>query len=246
MRLLLAVRYLQVSPSLSSMDHPCHKCGHSIEDGKPFCAQCGAPQIRVATPELSAEPVAGNVPANDAAAFSLDPPRVPASLNTPALSIGVQWPRAFRVCAVAALISAVTMSLRLMVPLLAVLAAGCLAVILYHYRNPIWKASARSGAQLGAVTAALSSAVIAIFSAIAFAILQTGGPLREQALDAFQQMASRSNDPQVQATLDLLKKPEGLAPKLIVAMVGFFLISVAAGSIAGALTGAFLNRKNRL
>ncbi len=228
------------------MDHPCHKCGHSIEDGKPFCAQCGAPQIRVATPELASLSVAGNVPANETTAFSLDPPSVPGSLNTPALSIGVQWPRAFRVCAVAALFSVVTMSLRLILPLLAVLGAGCLAVILYQYRNPIWKASARSGAQLGAVTAALSSGVIAIFSAIAFAMLQAGGQVRQQALDALQQVASRSNDPQVQATLDLLKKPEGLAPKLIVAVAGFFLISVAAGSIAGALTGAFLNRKNRL
>jgi hypothetical protein len=32
---------------------------------------------------------------------------------------------------------------------------------------------------------------------------------------------------------------------LILSMVGFLLISVAAGSIAGALTGAFLGRKNR-
>jgi hypothetical protein len=25
------------------MDHPCHKCGHTIEDGKAFCSQCGSP-----------------------------------------------------------------------------------------------------------------------------------------------------------------------------------------------------------
>jgi hypothetical protein len=227
------------------MDHPCHKCGHNIEDGKPFCSQCGAPQIRVAVAEVAAPPVAGNEASNDVSAFSLGPPREPAALSIPALATGIQWPRALRACAVAALISVVMMSLRLLVPLLAVLGAGCLAVILYRYRNPIWRANARSGAQLGAVTALLSSGVIAILSGIAYAILQSGGEIRQQALDALQQVASRSNDPQMQATLDLLKKPEGLAPKLILAMVGFFLISVAAGSIAGALTGAFLGRRNR-
>ena len=76
-------------------------------------------------------------------------------------------------------------------------------------------------------------------------MLQAGGQVRQQMIDALQQVASRSHDPQVQATLDLLKTSEGLAEKLILSMVGFLLISVAAGSIAGALTGAFLGRKNR-
>jgi hypothetical protein len=137
------------------------------------------------------------------------------------------------------------MTLRLMVPPLAMLGAGCLAVILYQRRNPTWRVDARRGAQLGAVTAFFSSGVLAIFSAIVFALLQSGGQVRQQALDALQQVASRSNDPQMQATLDLLKKPEGLAAKLILATVGFFLISIAAGSIGGALTGAFFGRRKR-
>ena len=216
-----------------------------MEDGKAFCSQCGAPQIRVAVAEVPSASVATNVSSNSLTPFSLDPPSVPSSLSVSTLATGIQWGRAVRVCAVAALISLVVMSLRLMVPLLAVLSAGCLAVILYRYRNPAWQASARSGAQLGAVTAILSSAVIAIFSAFAFAVLQAGGQGRQQVLDALQQMASRSSDPQVQAALDLLKNPDGLGTKLILAMVGFLLISVAAGSIAGALTGAFIGRRGR-
>src|ERR1700737_1034985 len=83
------------------MDHPCHKCGHSIEDGKAFCAQCGAPQIRVAVAEPSALSAAANVPASDRPIFSLDPPEVAGPLNLSALSAGIVWPRALRVCAVA-------------------------------------------------------------------------------------------------------------------------------------------------
>jgi hypothetical protein len=224
------------------MDILCYKCGRSIEEGKPFCLQCGAPQIRVAMPEVEAGPVAGNI-SSDVSAN--DVPILPPPLGAPVLASGIEWPRAIRVCAIAASISILVMTLRLMVPPLAMLAAGCLAVILYQRRNAGWRVDARSGAQLGAVTAIFSSGVLAIFSAIIFAVLQSGGEIRQQVLDALQQVASRSNDPQMQATLELLKKPEGLADKLILAMVGFLLISVAAGSLAGALTGAFISRRKR-
>jgi uncharacterized membrane protein YczE len=227
------------------MDHLCHKCGQSIEDGKAFCPQCGAPQIRVAVAEPVGSHIAGNVAPNDTPVFSIDTAGGPVIPSAPALLSGIEWSRALRRCAVAALISVVIMSLRLMAPLLAVLGAGCLAVILYRHRNPNWRASARSGAQLGAVTALLSSGVLAIFSAIMFAILQSGGELRQQLLDGLQQLVARSNDPQIQAFLDLIKNPAGLAAKLILNTLGFFLVSVAAGSIAGALTAAFLGRRNR-
>lgn len=249
MRPPLIVRYLQLALLSTAMDHPCHKCGHSIEDGKPFCAECGAPQIRVATPEPASPSVAGNVLSEGNATYSLGPPvleqPVPEPLRVPGLFTGIEWARAFRVCAFAALISVVLMSLRLLVPLVAMLGAGFLTVILYRHRNPAWEANARFGAQLGALTALISSGVIAIFSAIAFAVLQAGGQVRDQALQALQQAVARSNDPQMQATLDLLKKPEGLGAKLALAAVGFFVVSVVAGAIAGALTGAFLGRKNR-
>lgn len=79
-----------------------------------------------------------------------------------------------------------------------------------------------------------------------FAVLHAGGQVRQQMLEALQQVASRSNDPQMQTALELLKNPEGLAAKLMLGAVGFFLIAVAAGSIAGALTGTALGRRNRL
>jgi hypothetical protein len=219
------------------MDHPCYKCGHSIEDGKPFCLQCGAPQIRVAMPEVAERSAEENISSNNASPFSPDSSVVASTT----LSTGIQWPRALRVCAVAALISLVVMSLRLMVPLLAFLGAGCLAVILYRSRNPIWKANARTGAQLGAVTALFSSSIAALFYTILLTALQAGGQFRQQLLDSLQQAVARSNDPQMQASLDFLKNPEGLANRLII----LFVVSVAAGSIAGALTGAFIGRRNR-
>ena len=230
------------------MDHPCYKCGHSIEDGKPFCLQCGAPQIRVALPEPTAAPVAGSdlslVSSNDPAVFSLDPPAVPRPLSA-ALSSRVEWPRALRACAIAALISALVMAVGLMVPLLAGLGAGFLAVILYHRRNPAWSVNARSGAQLGAVCGLLFFGISAIFEALTVALFHTGEQVHQKIVEVLQQAASRSTDPQVQAAFDRMKTPEGLAAMLIFFIVLLFLVSIAAGSVAGALTGAFLSRRKR-
>jgi hypothetical protein len=226
------------------MDHPCYKCGHSIEDGKPFCSQCSAPQIRVAMPEPS-EPSLGNVSSNDRPIHSLDSPLVPGALSAPALSTGTEWTRALQTCAIAALIAALVMALGLIVPLLAGLGAGFLAVTLYHRRNPVWSVNAGSGAQLGAVCGLLFFGIAAIFETLAVALFHTGGQVRQKMLEALQQAASRSTDPQVQAAFDRLKTPEGLAAMMILGMVCLFLVSIAVGGIAGALTGAFLGRRKR-
>jgi hypothetical protein len=226
------------------MDHPCHKCGNSIEDGKPFCSQCGAPQIRVAVPEAAEPSNAGDVPANEATAFSLEPPNIPGALSVSALSTGVVWSSAFRACAVAALIAFLVTALRLIVPPLAVLGAGFLAVILYRRRNPTWRVNAGSGAQLGAFSGLIFSGILAFFAALMLAMWQAGGQLHQSMLDALQQFSARSNDPQVRAALEFLKAPD-LAGKMLLDIAVLALISIAGGSIAGAVTGAFLSRKNR-
>jgi hypothetical protein len=223
------------------MDHPCYKCAHGVEDGKPFCSQCGAPQIRVIMPEAVAA-IAGNVPANDLPIFSSVPPSVP---GASALFAGIEWSTAMRSCAIAALIAALVMTLGLMVPLLAVFGAGFLAVTLYHRRNPAWSARARSGAQLGAVCGILFFGISAIFETIAAVLFHTGGQIRQKMLEALQQAAARSNDPQVQAAFESLKTPEGMALMLVLGLVVLFLLAIAAGGLAGALTGAFLGRRKR-
>jgi zinc-ribbon domain len=226
------------------MDHPCFNCGHSVEDGRPFCSQCGAPQIRVPMPEgapLGAE--SGS--SLDLPILSVDSPIVPGTLTASALSAGFAWPTAIRACAIAALIAALVMALGLMVPLLAVLGAGVLAVNLYHWQNRGWNVNARSGAKLGALCGILFFAISAVFETLATALFHTEGQIRQKMLEALQQAASRTSDPQVQAAFESLKTPEGVALMLVFGLVVLFLVSIAAGSIAGALTGAFLSRRNR-
>jgi hypothetical protein len=206
-----------------------------MEDGRPFCSECGAPQIRVTPPPPA--PAAGgvsstNLPvAGDARSLSLSP--------------GIVWPVAIRACAISAVIGAVLTVFGLMVPLLAALGAAFLAVNLYHRQNPAWLVNARSGARVGAVCGMLFFAIAAIFESIAVAVFHNGGELRQKILDALQQAASRSNDPQVQAAFERLRTPEGFALMLVFGCIFLFILSIAAGSLAGALTGAFLGRRKR-
>jgi hypothetical protein len=226
------------------MDHSCYKCGHSVEDGKPFCGQCGAPQIRVPMPEVAVV-AAESGSSLDLPLLSADSPIVPGALSGSALSAGFAWPTAIRACAIAALIAALVMALGLMVPLLAVLGAGVLSVNLYHRQNRGWNVSARSGAKLGALCGILFFGISAVFERLATTLFHTGGQIRQKMLEALQQAASRTSDPQVQTAFESLKTPQGIALMLVFGLIVLFLVSIAAGSIAGALTGAFLSRRNR-
>jgi hypothetical protein len=231
LRALPGVRYFNLT---FSMEHPCYKCGYNVEDGKPFCAHCGGPQIRVAMPEpvLAVDGVS-----------SADLPILQGGVAV--LSPDIVWPVAMRVCAIAALIGALLATFGLMVPLLAALGAAFLAVNLYHRENPAWLVSGRSGAQVGAVCGMLFFAIAAVCESIAVAMFHGGGELRQKMVEALQQAASRSNDPQVQAAFERLKTPEGIALMLVFGMIFLFIVSIAAGSLAGALTGAFLGRRKR-
>ena len=177
--------------------------------------------------------------------LSADAPIVPGTFSASALSAGFVWPTAIRACGIAAMIAALVMALGLMVPLLAALGAGVLAVNLYHRQNPGWKVNARSGAKLGALCGILFFGISAVFEALATALFHSGGQLRQKMLEALQQAASRTNDPQVQTAFESLKTPQGIALMLVFGLIVLFLVSIAAGSIAGALTGAFFSRRNR-
>jgi hypothetical protein len=189
---------------------------------------------------------AGNLESVDLPIFSSDSSIAPGALGVSTLSNGFVWPTAIRACAIAAAIAALVMALGLMVPLLAVLGAGVLAVNLYYRQNRGWSVNAHSGAKLGALCGVLFFGISAIFETVAVTVFHTGGQIRQKMIEALQQAASRTSDPQVQAAFETLKTPEGIALMLIFGLAFLFLVSIAAGSIAGALTGAFLGRRNRL
>src|SRR3954454_23753498 len=104
------------------MEHPCYKCGQIVEQGRVFCPQCGAPQIRVLLAEAAAAPLAQiPLPAQDEI--------LPSSRTLPVVAFPMKWSRALKSCGLAALIASALMFLG---PFVTMPSAGFLAVVLYR------------------------------------------------------------------------------------------------------------------
>lgn len=157
----------------------------------------------------------------------------------------IEWSQALPAAAFAALVA----SILLVVPLgafgLSMLAAGGLSVILYHRRHPEASLTPGMGARLGAVSGAMGFGIFAVVSAVATLAFGAGGQLRAAMLQAVEQSAARSSDPQAQQVVEFLKTPQGLTVILIAGMVFMFVAFLALSSLGGALGAILLRRKNR-
>lgn len=170
---------------------------------------------------------------------------LPASDTTPVLAVPMVWSRAIGPCAMAALIASAAMVLKLMVPLIAALAAGFLAVAFYRRRNPEVEIKTAAGARLGALCGLLCFGMTSVFEALAVAILNKGEEVRHALLDNIQQTAARYPDPQLQPGFDFMRSPNGMVMTLIFLIVFGFFLFLLLGTAGGALGGAMLGRRNR-
>jgi hypothetical protein len=216
------------------MEQPCYKCGQLVEEGRPFCAHCAAPQIRV----VIAEPVTAAVTASlaEAAGPSQKSDVLPASQTVPVLALPLQWSQALKPCALAALVASVLMSLGLH-PFVAMFSVGFLAALLYRQRQPEVELKAWMGARLGALSGLLWFAASAILETAIVLALHKGPEIRKAMIDIVDQAASRTNDPQVLEVLNRLKAPDGLEFLMIVAIV--------LAAMGGAVAGMILGRRNK-
>jgi len=222
------------------MDHPCHKCGHSIEDGKPFCSQCGAPQIRVAVPEVLAEAT----PEGVVSVRELDRDAGPSVPGIPVAALPGSETHTLQPCALAAVVALGLTALGLN-PFVASLGAGFLAVAFYRRRGSGTSIRSGSGARLGAVSGVLFFAMSTALELLAVALLHKGAEIRGQMLDKVQQAAARYPGPEVQPFLDFVKSPDGFAIMMAASVIFGLLAFVVLGSCGGALGAALLGRRDR-
>ena len=101
------------------------------------------------------------------------------------------------------------------------------------------------GARLGAVSGVLGFGIFAVFTAIEVLVFHSGGQLRAALLEAVQQSASRTSDPQAQQILDYLKSPPGLALVMSLGLAVMFVVFLIFSSLGGALGAVLLRRKNQ-
>ena len=218
------------------MEHSCYRCGATVEDGVAFCPHCNAPQIRIAGAEAIAQPgETSEVAAAQPTSYAGAPP-----------ATGIQWAQALPSAALAGLVAAILMIVPFGAFGLGMLAAGALSVAIYRRRNPAANLTPALGARLGAVSGALGFGIFAILTSVEMVVFRSGGQLRAALLEAVQQSAARSSDPQAQQLLEYLKTPQGLALVMILGLIVMFVAFLVFSSLGGALGAALLRRKERL
>ena len=214
------------------MEHPCYKCGASVEDGTAFCPRCNAPQIRVAgaaplapagaTPQVAIEEYASHAP----------------------LPSALEWSDALPSAGIALLAAIFLMILGLPTGL-GMLAAGFLSVILYRRRCPAIHVTAGVGARLGALTGGLGFAVLAVILAL-WTVFRSGKEIHDSLLNYVQQYAAHSSDPRTQQVLDLFKTPEGFTFIMVLTLIMTLIAFLIFSSLGGAVGAFLLHRKDRL
>ncbi len=210
------------------MEQSCYKCGARFEEGTAFCPQCNAPQIRVAAAEtLPPAAIAESGP--------------PVSYHSDSRSAGaIEWSDALAAAALADLVAAMLIVLLLGAPLgLGVLAAGFLSVVFYRRRQPFFHLTSGAGAKLGALTGLLGYGIVGISLAVGAVAFHSWGKIHQQIVEAIQQAAAHSSDPQAQQIVEFFQTPAGFTLFLVMTLVAF-LISAGVG---GAIGGALLRRK---
>jgi hypothetical protein len=222
------------------MEQPCYKCGQVLDEGRPFCPHCGAPQIRVLIAESATAGAFGEI-----AAASPPPAVLPASETVPVLAVSGAWSQALKPCALSAIVTTVLMFLGLH-PLMAMFSAGFLAVVFYRQARSGGAISAGSGGKLGALSGFFCFALMAVLVAFAAMVPELRTKFREGIIENAQKWAAaHGGDAQVQTALDQMKTPEGFVMMLIFGGILLLVFSVILGALGGALGGSIFGRRDR-
>jgi hypothetical protein len=209
------------------VDHVCHKCGATVDSGKPFCAQCGAPQIRVPAPEPTASPI---TPHHEA----------------PALSNRILWRSALPKAVGVALFSVVFVNLAAQISvglsLLSMALIGALAVFLYT-RSSAVPLTGTMGLKLGLVAGFF--AWIAHGGLAMTVFLLDPAAVMQRIREALQQSPAAA-DPQTRQMVErMLSTPEGPTAFMILGLIMLFVVLIGMSAAGGAITAA-VSRSNRV
>src|SRR5208282_4208970 len=121
--------------SFREVEHACQQCGTAVEDGRPFCPQCRAPQIHVQVATADTEIDVGLNPAPDGLAPEI--PR-PGHFDLPNMTAGMMTAGSTmdtRIAVRAALKAGVLGVFIGMIPFLGIALTGALAVFFYRREN---------------------------------------------------------------------------------------------------------------
>jgi len=219
--------------SFTSVDHSCEKCGAPVEDGRPFCPQCRAPQIHVQVAVPISE-IAGEGPPGEA--FG----RIPQNTNLDH-PLALQQGLFDRGAATRAAVKAGVLGFFVgMIPVLGIVLTGSLAV--YFYRREKGLAPAPGiGSRLGGAAGVVSFGINTLLITVRLLAFHAQREYIDTMLKIAQAVGYNPADPDIQAAVRNLFTPSGL-------MLTFFfgmIFTVALAALGGALAALALRHRPR-
>src|ERR1700687_1482455 len=215
--------------SFNDVEHPCQKCGTTVEDGRPFCPQCRAPQIHVQVAIPDAEVAAGLNPAPDGFSPGMAVETRLASSQARHASSGGTMNRGKSVRA--ALKAGVLGVFIGMIPFLGMLLTGALAVFFYRRENGVPPPTAL-GSRLGGAAGVVAFAINALMITIRIFIFHAQQEYIDAILKITQKFGDNAADPDMQASIHNLFTPAGLVITFFFVMIFTVVLASAGGALA--------------
>ena len=240
----LATNRKHLLPS-TLVEHPCYKCQTSIDETLPFCPHCGAPQIRVSSPQEEA---------GQSAPLTPETPQVISPISWapgPAYHPqAVQWEAVWKGAILAGLIAAV-LSATPVISLgccLWLLGAGALSVFLYQRRVPAAFVTPGMGMRIGAVSGIVGFVASTFWMVFRFA--RDSQEFRTALEEQLEKSIAANPDPRTQDIIrqfmNNLNTPQGLATFFVLILVMMAIAFVVFSAAGGALGAAMFVRRRDL
>jgi len=219
------------------MEPVCHRCGGPVQESSPFCAHCGAPQLRYEAPD---EPA----PA----------PTAPQRFTTARGPDSVHWRDAIRAAAIIAVPAGLLSSRLGLQGIWAVwlIAGGFMVISIYRGRTmtlPTGRMGWRIGLVLGLFTAVIANVVDGVSLVVQRFALHQGATLDQtyqQAIELSNKMYAQmfpNPSPEVVAGIarwqHFMSTPEAAATMILINAAGMAFFMLIFGAAGGALGARF-------
>ena len=233
-----------------------------MEDGVPFCPNCGTPQIRVAIareePETQPAPGISGSDSDSESDYNGEQPAaeaIPARRSNPVFgpadaSQSDKYER--RVVIFSALAAGFAAGIGSLVPFvpfitLCMVAAGGIAITFYKRRMPYVSVPARRGFRIGALAGFFGFLLNALTSVLGMFSAGNRGALRDAMQERLKEALSVNSDPSAQQMVknlgEMVSTPSGLAAVFAFSLCLFGLLFVLLSGVGGAIGAALFGKK---